>query len=103
MKSLTKSSQKKIPKCKMLLQEQIRKNIKEYKQGRFVSRAQAIAVAYSQVSKQNPYCRRHLRKKPKSKSKKTKSKSKKTKSKSSRKKSKSKRKKTKSKSSRKKI
>ena len=46
-----------------LLQEKIKKNIKEYKEGKFVSRAQAIAVSYSQVSKANPYCRRHLKRK----------------------------------------
>ena len=56
-------SKKKTPKCKLLLQEKIKKNIKEYKEGKFVSRAQAIAVAYSQVAKENPYCRRHLKRK----------------------------------------
>lgn len=54
---------KKIGKCKSLIKDKIRKNITEYKNGKFVSRAKAIAVAYSQVYKNKPYCRRYLKRK----------------------------------------
>ena len=65
MKSVNKKPRKSVKKgkCKTLVQEKIRINIEEYKKGKFVSRAQAIAVAYSQVAKENPYCRRFLKRK----------------------------------------
>jgi hypothetical protein len=37
----------------------------EYKKGRFVSPAQAIAVSYSETLKKFPMCKRHLSKKSK--------------------------------------
>ena len=51
---------KRIPKgkrCSDLLSNKIRINMKEYKKGKYVSRAQAIAVAYSQVRKEYPSCK----------------------------------------------
>ena len=50
-------------KCKKYLQDKIRININEYKSGRYSSRAQAIAVSYSQVLKKHPKCKKSLRKK----------------------------------------
>lgn len=43
--------------CKKRLSEKIEKNIKE---GKYVSNKQAIAVAYSQVSKASPACKRYF-------------------------------------------
>jgi hypothetical protein len=63
-KRSTKKSTKKSPKrkslCKQRLSKQIAENIKE---GRFSSKQQAIAVAYSQVQKKYPHCKRYLKKK----------------------------------------
>lgn len=42
--------------CKMYLQRKIKENIKEYEAGKYVSRAQAIAVSYSQTFKKHPDC-----------------------------------------------
>jgi hypothetical protein len=44
--------------CKAVLKEKIRQNINEYKDGRYSSRQQAIAVAYSQVSRKHPNCKK---------------------------------------------
>ena len=38
-------------------------NMKEYKQGRYKSPKQAIAVAYSQVLKKSPKCKKVLKRK----------------------------------------
>ena len=46
--------------CKSRLQQKIGINLRE---GKYVSRAQAIAVAYSQISKMFPACKRVLAKK----------------------------------------
>lgn len=43
--------------CKKRLSEKIKKNIKE---GRYTSNKQAIAVAYSQVRKTSPACRKYF-------------------------------------------
>ena len=43
--------------CKTRLTEKIKKNIKE---GRYTSNKQAIAVAYSQVRKTSPACRKYF-------------------------------------------
>lgn len=43
--------------CKRRLQKKIEMNIKEYEQGKFISRQQALAVAYSQVNSKYPECR----------------------------------------------
>ena len=55
-----KKSAKKIPTCKKRLSEKIAININEMKDGLYVSRAQAIAVAYKQISKKFPQCIRYL-------------------------------------------
>ena len=44
--------------CKKKLQRKIKKNIKE---DIFVSRSQAVAVAYSQINKKYPYCKRFFK------------------------------------------
>jgi hypothetical protein len=56
--------------CKNLLKKKIEINIKEYKKGRYVSRAQAVAVSYSQIKKKHPACRRSLSRRKKSRSRK---------------------------------
>jgi hypothetical protein len=59
----SKRRSKRIPsKCKEYLSKKIAINIRE---GIYASNAQAIAVAYSQVSKKHPSCKRVLRKKSK--------------------------------------
>ena len=59
-KSRIKKTVKKPPKkstrddlCKALLKEKIAYNIREYKSGRWKSRQQAIAVAYSQMRRES--------------------------------------------------
>ena len=49
--------------CKKFLQTKIHINIKEFEKGKFVSRGQAIAVAYSQTYKKYPKCMKVLSKK----------------------------------------
>jgi hypothetical protein len=69
-KRSSKRKSKKRSKCKTYLQDKISINMNEYKSGRYVSRQQAIAVAYSQVGKKHPHCKRFLAKrKSRSKSK----------------------------------
>lgn len=46
--------------CKEKLSEKIRINMREYKEGRWVSPQQAIAVSYSQVLKKSPSCKKVL-------------------------------------------
>jgi hypothetical protein len=48
-------------KCKKLLSEKIKINIKEYHDGRYVSRAQAIAVVFSQIQRKYPKCVKYLK------------------------------------------
>jgi len=59
--------------CKLLLKNQIRDNINDYKDAKagfldvpkkqqYKSRQQAIAVAYSQINKSHPRCRQHINK-----------------------------------------
>lgn len=48
---------KKSAKCQKLLGKKIGINMAEYKQGRYTSPKQAIAVAYSQVRKDHPGCK----------------------------------------------
>jgi hypothetical protein len=45
------------------LKKKIRKNMDEYKSGRYSSRQQALAVSYSQVKKMSPYCSRYFKRK----------------------------------------
>ena len=73
-KSKRRSKSKcKSSKCKKYLQKKIGINISEFKNGLYVSKSQAIAVAYSQVRKKHPSCRRVIKKtKTKTKSKKKK-------------------------------
>lgn len=47
--------------CNSFLKRKIRKNMDEYKQGRYVSRQQALAVSYSQLKKKSPYCSRYFK------------------------------------------
>ena len=54
-KRTTKSS------CKLVLSKKIKRNMREYKQGRYSSQAQAIAVSYSQISKKKPGCKRYFK------------------------------------------
>jgi hypothetical protein len=55
-------SRKRKSKCVKYLQKKIGINMKELKNGLYVSRSQAIAVAYSQVRKKHPSCKRILKK-----------------------------------------
>jgi len=50
-------------KCKNYLQDKIRINMREYEDGRWKSRQQAIAVSYSQIAKYYPMCQIYLGKK----------------------------------------
>lgn len=62
-KSVGKKSKKSVKKsmtCKQRLSKKIGININEMKDGRYVSRAQAIAVAYKQIAKKFPHCKRYL-------------------------------------------
>ena len=47
--------------CKLALSKKIKRNMAEYKQGRYSSQAQAIAVSYSQISKKKPSCKRYFK------------------------------------------
>ena len=66
-KKVSKKSSKQLlrkkEECNDFLKEKIRANIQEYKDGRFSSRQQAVAVSYSQVRKASPHCRRYFNKK----------------------------------------
>ena len=49
--------------CNMLLSRKVRKNIKEYQsRKRFYTAKQPIAVAYVQILKSHPECKRYYRK-----------------------------------------
>ena len=54
---------KKKSKCQEYLSAKIKKNMGEYKKGRYSSRMQAVAVSYSQVKKAHPNCKKALSKK----------------------------------------
>lgn len=56
--------------CKTKLKNKIKINLDEYKKGRYVSRAQAVAVSYAQIKKKYPKCRRSLAKRSNKRSKK---------------------------------
>jgi hypothetical protein len=45
------------PRCKSALKEKIRENMREYNNGRYANRKQAIAVAYSQINKKYHQCK----------------------------------------------
>ena len=57
---------KKSAKCQKILSKKIGINMAEYKQGRYSSPKQAIAVAYSQVKKNHPGCKGPITKSRKS-------------------------------------
>lgn len=44
--------------CKTALQEKIRENMREWKTGRYSSKQQAVAVAYSIIGRKYPNCKR---------------------------------------------
>ena len=62
-KSTKKSKKAKKSKsvCKQRLSKKIAKNMKEMKEGRYKSPAQAIAVSYSQILKEFPRCKKSLK------------------------------------------
>ena len=64
------SKRRSSTRCKNLLKKKIEINMKEYKKGRYISRAQAVAVSYSQIKKKHPSCRRSLSRRKKSRSRK---------------------------------
>ena len=47
--------------CRIALSKKIKQNMEEYRQGRYSSKAQAIAVSYSQISKKKPRCKHYFR------------------------------------------
>jgi hypothetical protein len=57
-KSRRRSRVTKLGKCRKYLASKIKQNMKEYHSGRYVSREQAIAVAYSMTRKKYPGCNR---------------------------------------------
>ena len=65
-RSIVKPKSKTMTKveCKKRLSNKIAKNIREFKKGKFKSRKQAIAVSYSQIKKEFPYCKRYFKPKP---------------------------------------
>ena len=50
-KSRKSTKKKALGKCKQYFQEKVRQNMYEYKEGRWTSRKQALAVSYSQTRK----------------------------------------------------
>jgi hypothetical protein len=56
-----KNENKEKKTCKEHLSKKIAINLKEYKQGRYKSPKQAIAVSYSQVKKYYPECEKILK------------------------------------------
>jgi N-acetylmuramoyl-L-alanine amidase CwlA len=62
-KSVRKSMGKRERSCKDLLKEKVGINIGEFENGRFSSKKQAIAVAYSQVKKMKPSCGKYFSRK----------------------------------------
>lgn len=49
--------------CQRFLRMKIKKNMDEWKRGRYVSQKQALAVSYSQARKKYPKCVRFSKKK----------------------------------------
>jgi hypothetical protein len=62
-KSVRKSRKSRVGKCKKLVYKKVAINLKEYKEGRYLSPQQAIAVAYSQIREKYPSCKKYLTKK----------------------------------------
>jgi hypothetical protein len=61
-KSKRRTKRKYKSKCRQRLNDKIKINMKEYKQGLFKSRKQAIAVSYSQTRKKYPRCKKSFSK-----------------------------------------
>jgi len=64
-RKIRKSRVKRTPvktKCKEYLSKEIETNMREIKTGYYQSKGQAIAVAYAQVRKSHPNCRRFIKK-----------------------------------------
>ncbi len=57
IKRSMKMNMKSSAKCQKLLAKKIGINMGEYRQGRYTTPKQAIAVAYSQVKKDHPTCK----------------------------------------------
>jgi hypothetical protein len=47
--------------CRSLVSHKVSANLKEMEKGRYSSRAQAVAVSYSQVQKKYPKCKKFLK------------------------------------------
>lgn len=65
VKKSARRSKRRSPKeviCRKKLSAKIGININEYKQGRYKSPSQAVAVSYSQVKKKYPDCTKYLKK-----------------------------------------
>ncbi len=59
-RSRRRSKSKSKSKCRKYLSAKIKKNMGEYHMGLYSSRAQAVAVSYSQTRKKHPACKRIL-------------------------------------------
>jgi hypothetical protein len=46
-----------IARCKSALKEKIKINMREYNNGKYANRKQAIAIAYSQIKRKYPQCK----------------------------------------------
>jgi len=58
---VSRSPMRSTKRCKKYLSKKIAINMNEYKEGRFKSPQQAIAVSYSQVKKKYPSCKKSVR------------------------------------------
>ena len=61
MKSIRKSKGRRKSLCKERLSEKIKVNMKEWKDGKYKTQQQALAVSYAQVKKMFPHCKRYLK------------------------------------------
>ena len=52
-----KSTYMTLARCKSELKDKIKINMREYNNGKYANRKQAIAVAYSQIKKKYPQCK----------------------------------------------
>ena len=55
-----KSTYMTLSRCKSELKDKIIINTREYNEGRYANRKQAIAVAYAQIKKKYPQCKGKL-------------------------------------------
>jgi hypothetical protein len=46
-----------LARCKSALNDKIKINMREYNEGKYANRKQAIAIAYSQINKKYPQCK----------------------------------------------